>query len=210
LTGSPIHVRLFRTGRGISVKKIVAAKYLLATSAFAVAAGAHATENETVTYTYDALGRLVATTTAPTSTVNPGLATQICYDPAGNRARYAVSGAAGPAPPPPACPAPPPPPPGNQPPSAVDDFGTMTKCDEQSFAVLANDSDPDGNTPLQLVSVSYTGTLGEASVSGSDVRFLPAWTSGTADVTYTMSDSLGATASAILHISITDGSCNEL
>jgi hypothetical protein len=47
---------------------------------------------ETVTYTYDALGRLVAT--AHSGGVNNGLQTGISYDPAGNRSNYSVSGSA--------------------------------------------------------------------------------------------------------------------
>lgn len=51
---------------------------------------AHA--NSTTTYTYDALGRLVATSNTGTS--NNGLSTNIEYDSAGNRKTYQVSGAA--------------------------------------------------------------------------------------------------------------------
>src|SRR5687768_12151004 len=91
-----------------------AAGFLLAGAVITLAAeaGAQVTEKETVRYSYDALGRLVGTATETTSTVNAGLKTQICYDPAGNRSRYAVAGVSGPAPPPPPCPPPPPPPPG--------------------------------------------------------------------------------------------------
>lgn len=46
--------------------------------------------NETITYSYDALGRLVATTTS--GTVNNSLNTSTTFDPAGNRANYTVSG----------------------------------------------------------------------------------------------------------------------
>ncbi|MEA3063800.1 MAG: hypothetical protein QOJ27_228, partial [Sphingomonadales bacterium] len=68
---------------------------LLATSALAWAGAANA--GETVTYTYDALGRLVATSSS--GTVNNGVASALGYDPAGNRSSYAVTGAAGPPPP---------------------------------------------------------------------------------------------------------------
>jgi hypothetical protein len=49
--------------------------------------------SETVTYTYDALGRLVATTN--TGSTNNGLTTSVAYDLAGNRNSYNVSGAGG-------------------------------------------------------------------------------------------------------------------
>lgn len=47
--------------------------------------------SSTTTYTYDALGRLVATST--TGTVNNGVATSTAYDKADNRSTYAVTGA---------------------------------------------------------------------------------------------------------------------
>lgn len=51
--------------------------------------------SETVTYTYDALGRLVAT--SHSGGVNNGLQTGVSYDPAGNRSNYTVSGSPPPA-----------------------------------------------------------------------------------------------------------------
>jgi YD repeat-containing protein len=54
---------------------------ILATPAFA---------NSTTTYTYDALGRLVATST--TGTVNNGAAATTSYDQAGNRVSRTVTG----------------------------------------------------------------------------------------------------------------------
>lgn len=52
---------------------------------------------ETVTYTYDALGRLVTSTVSggPTDGTN----TAIQYDPAGNRSNYAVTGSVNNSPP---------------------------------------------------------------------------------------------------------------
>jgi hypothetical protein len=46
--------------------------------------------SDTVTYSYDSLGRLVAATTA--GGPNGGISTGITYDPAGNRSNYAVTG----------------------------------------------------------------------------------------------------------------------
>ncbi|HET9638055.1 MAG TPA: Calx-beta domain-containing protein [Allosphingosinicella sp.] len=59
----------------------------LTASAAALASAAQAGEN--VTYSYDALGRLVATSS--TDTVNPGVTSSIGYDAAGNRSIYAAS-----------------------------------------------------------------------------------------------------------------------
>jgi len=52
-----------------------------------------AVASETVTYTYDELGRMVRTT--QTGSVNNGVVTDIDYDPAGNRTDYDVTGSNG-------------------------------------------------------------------------------------------------------------------
>jgi len=96
---------------------------------------------------------------------------------------------------------------GNQPPVAVNDTGSMTWCAGSSFNVLANDSDPDGNLPLALVSVSGGGTRGTPSIVNNQVWFEPSGITGTASVSYTIRDSLNATASATLTITIANGSC---
>ena len=61
---------------------------LLVVSSLAGPAGA----SETITYTYDELGRLVETRTTPTSTVNANVVMSTGYDAAGNRTSYAVTG----------------------------------------------------------------------------------------------------------------------
>jgi hypothetical protein len=92
---------------------------------------------------------------------------------------------------------------------AVADTGGMTKCAAKTFAVLSNDYDPDGNTPLALVSVSGGGLRGTPSIQGTSILFTPEGITGTAVVNYTMRDSLGATASSTLTISITSGTCGN-
>jgi hypothetical protein len=67
--------------------------YLLACSVLALASAAGA--GETIIYGYDALGRLVATSS--TDTVNPGATSSIGYDAAGNRSIYAMSVSGAPA-----------------------------------------------------------------------------------------------------------------
>lgn len=49
-----------------------------------------ANASETVTYSYDALGRLVASSTS--GGPNDGVATSTQFDPAGNRTNYSVTG----------------------------------------------------------------------------------------------------------------------
>ncbi len=57
----------------------------------ALLAGMPAIAAETITYTYDALGRV--TVVASTGTVNNGETVTITIDKAGNRTTYAVTGA---------------------------------------------------------------------------------------------------------------------
>lgn len=85
--------------------------YLLGTALCVLAAHGAAAASDTVTYTYDALGRLVAVTTSDGP--NNGQAVSTSYDPAGNRSNHSLSGSGTPPPPPPP-PPPAPPPPGNQ------------------------------------------------------------------------------------------------
>ena len=188
------------------------ARHLLATSLFALATAALA--GETTTYTYDGRGRLKATSS--TGTVNNGVATTIGYDAAGNRSSYTVTGAGGSAPPPPPPPPPPlppppppPPPPGNQSPVAVNDSAEIMKCQYAStFFVLDNDYDPESNTPLTLVGVSYSGGLGIASNIEPRVRFMPNNSgTGLAVITYTVQDSLGAMATGTLNLNVVQGQC---
>ena len=65
----------------------------LATATVATAIGGDARASETITYTYDELGRLVQTTS--TGSVNNGLIQGIAYDAAGNRTNYSITGSTG-------------------------------------------------------------------------------------------------------------------
>jgi hypothetical protein len=79
----------------------------LGVSACALTLNGAARASETVTYSYDALGRLVAISTS--GGPNSGQNVRTCYDPAGNRTSYTVATGTPPAP----CPPPPPLPPGS-------------------------------------------------------------------------------------------------
>ncbi len=150
--------------------------------------------SETVTYTYDALGRLVSASSA--GTVNNGLANSLCYDAAGNRTQYRSSAAGSLA----DCTAPPPPPPGNQPPVANPDSLSAPKCVARSVNVIANDTDPDGHIPLTLTAVNQPWAFVESSTT---VGMTTPDTNGSYVITYTVADTLGATANGILTVTVT-------
>lgn len=188
---------------------------LISVSIIAIAAPFKAQAVETVTYTYDAQGRLVQSVIS--GTVNNGQTSSTTFDAANNRTNYSVSVASAPppSPPPPSPPppSPPPPPPPNLPPVTVADTLTVPRCQIRSKDVTANDSDPEGNTPLALLSAyNANPSLGYASVaSASSVSYEAYGTaSGTDIVTYTVRDSLGATSTGTLTVSFSGPTCSSL
>ncbi len=156
---------------------------VLLTSAIASAA-------ETVSFGYDALGRLTGSTISggPNNTIN----TAICFDAAGNRIRYTVGASvtscgSGPTPTPT-------PTPSNTPPVAVND-STSGPCNSAiTYNVVANDYDPDGHTPLSLVSASGNTNVDAQVVSSTSIQFIGSVPGNTSTVSYVVQDSLGATA----------------
>src|SRR5207253_8427338 len=73
---------------------------------------------------------------------------------------------------------------GNQPPVAnFDNAGSMSCGDTITVNVVANDTDPDGNLPLSLVSASGGGGINVTVFSSTDIRIL-ATTSGTKSFSY--------------------------
>lgn len=160
---------------------------LLATAGHAAAAGA----SETVTYSYDALGRLVAV--QHSGTVNNGQAQSLCYDAAGNRRTYQSSAAGNLA----DCTPPPPP---NQPPVANPNSISAPKCVARSVNVTANDTDPEGNYPLVLTGVDQSWAYVESSTT---VGMTTPDTNGNYVITYTVADSLGATSNGSLTVTVT-------
>lgn len=85
---------------------------------------------------------------------------------------------------------------GNQPPVAnFDNAGSMTCGDTITYNVVANDTDPDGNYPLSLVSASGSPGIVVTVFSSTDVQILSTGSSsGTKGFTYVVQDSLGAQA----------------
>ena len=83
---------------------------------------------------------------------------------------------------------------GNQPPVAnFDNAGSMSCGDTITVNVVANDTDPDGNLPLSLVSASGGGGINVTVFSSTHIRII-ANTSGTKSFGYVVKDSLNAQA----------------
>jgi hypothetical protein len=71
--------------------------------------------------------------------------------------------------------------------------------------LTANDSDPENNVPLVLVSIAYVGgdtTASASVVSSSSVQVNADW-KGSSSFTYTVRDSLNATSTGSLTVTAT-------
>lgn len=171
---------------------------LISVSVIALMMPSGAMSTETVTYSYDAQGRLVQSVIS--GTVNNGQTSTTAFDTAGNRTNYAVSLNG----------TPPPPPPANQPPTTAADALSVPKCAVRNKDVTFNDSDPEGNVPLVVLSVINSNpALGAPSVlSASTVRYEAGASPGSDVVTYTVRDSLGATSTGTLNITVTNSGTN--
>lgn len=86
----------------------------------------------------------------------------------------------------------------------------MGTCQNRTINVVANDTDPEGNLPLALVSIVHNDGMGNAYISGTtSIQFQSFGAAGPAGVIYTVRDSLGATSTGALDIVINDwGGCN--
>jgi YD repeat-containing protein len=156
--------------------------------------GAGATE--TVTYSYDAQGRLVQSVIS--GTVNNGQSSSTTFDAANNRTNYSVSLSG-------ATPPPPPPPASNQPPVSVADATLSVACNADGIRnVLGNDTDPDGDLPLSMTLTGGSGINYVAQEGAQSIRFYAPPTRNTAyTVSYTITDARGATTSASLALYVT-------
>ncbi len=106
------------------------------------------------------------------------------------------------------------PPPTGSGPVAVDDSATVGKDSSAVVVnVLANDSDPDGDS-LSVTAVGAAGTAGKVTNNGTSVSYdpagafdaVPAGGTGTDRFTYTVSDGRGGTDTATVTVTITDDS----
>lgn len=91
----------------------------------------------------------------------------------------------------------------NSPPVTANDYATIGRCGFVTKNVVANDSDPEGNYPLTLTDVYYNGAKGVAyQVSDTSIEFEAGSNTGVAAISYTVSDSLGATSSGTFTVTI--------
>jgi LPXTG-motif cell wall-anchored protein len=88
----------------------------------------------------------------------------------------------------------------NRPPSTVADTAVVDAGDEVSVEVLANDSDPDGDS-LSVTSVT-AASVGTVTCDGTCVFSAPAGFTGTARFTYTAADAVGATNQAAVVVTV--------
>lgn len=84
----------------------------------------------------------------------------------------------------------------------------MQTCQTSTVNVIANDTDPEGNYPLSLVSIT-DASFGMATIlDGATISYQAARFPGSDTITYTVQDSLGATSTGTLSVSISRGATN--
>jgi len=190
---------------------------LIACAAAAVGVvGGSALAQTTACYTYDGTGRLVEAEYSDGSQISYDLDRNdnrngTAQSPSGAASCATPVAAVGPlaggdlssgtgAPPPP-----PPPPPTNNPPVAVFDSAAVQRFGSINLFVLANDSDPDGDT-LSISSIT-SPTTGVALIinSGTAIQFSAGGATGSADFNYTLSDGNGGTATGYVSVEVLGG-----
>jgi YD repeat-containing protein len=150
-----------------------------------IGVAAHA--SETISYAYDANGRLVRVNR--TGTVNNGIATTYQHDKADNRANLTVIGSPNTL---------------NNPPTTVNNTLSLQRCTVRTVNVLTNDSDPEGNTPLSLTALTNANSArGSATFTSNGVVTFDATGTGSVTLVYTVQDSLGASSTGNLTVTVT-------
>lgn len=132
-----------------------------------------------VAYVYDSAGRLIKVT------YSNGVSISYRYDASGNRQVITTEQAP------------------NQPPVAGDNSATVAASGTVDIPVLANDSDPDGDT-LTITAVSAP-TAGTATIltGPARIRYVATATAGTRTFTYTISDGHAHTDTATVTVTVT-------
>jgi YD repeat-containing protein len=94
----------------------------------------------------------------------------------------------------------------NQPPVAnFDAAGNIGICLNKLVNVLGNDTDPEGNYPLTLVSVTSSPLADATVTTAAEITITAFGTPGSGNVTYTVADSLGATSTGTVTFTIVNG-----
>ncbi|MGH6617862.1 Calx-beta domain-containing protein, partial [Sphingomonas sp.] len=93
----------------------------------------------------------------------------------------------------------------NQPPVANADTGSVPRCGSDFFNVVANDTDPEGDYPLTVVSITGSPTFTVAS--STSVQYRNSTTAGTKIGTYVVRDARGAQSTGTITITVPSGVC---
>lgn len=95
---------------------------------------------------------------------------------------------------------------GNQPPVAnSDNAGAIPNCGSTTVNVVANDTDPDGNYPLSVVSASGGAAIVVTVSSTTTLGIESLGASGTQSFSYVVQDALGATANGTGTVTVQSG-----
>lgn len=185
--------------RSLRIAALLATTTLCAAVAFA---------GETITYSYDDLGRLVRSSYS--GTVNDNQIHTTCFDENDNRTRYRSDPLGVPA----TCPTPvsapigtptpPPPPPPNNPPIANTDVVNVPACAGVLANLVVNDTDPDGDT-LMIVSVQTSSVADVSIYDQQRISVTGYWPNTHGWITYTISDGRGGSATGSIHIIVGGG-----
>lgn len=96
----------------------------------------------------------------------------------------------------------------NQPPVATNDSQTIAPNSSVTINVLANDSDPNGDT--LFVTIEIAPQHGDAIIQNGQIVYTPdASFVGTDVITYRVSDGMGGSATATVTITVTSGQTTE-
>lgn len=74
------------------------------------------------------------------------------------------------------------------------------RCGTRDFNVTANDSDIDGDVPLVVTALN--GDPGFTILSGSTIRYTNGGAAGSFGTIYTVTDTRGAVATAVLYVDV--------
>jgi hypothetical protein len=95
----------------------------------------------------------------------------------------------------------------NNPPTVGNNSISLYECQEKLLNLTNNDSDPEGNYPLRVTSVGQSSVAYFDIVSDSSVMVYAGDAAGGDTVSYTVEDSLGASATGLISIGVFSRTC---